>query len=62
MRYQVETDGLTTRPRFDRRYAVVDTAKFDSDGKPAWVLQTDDARRASDYAYELNCEAKDRAP
>ena len=58
MRYQVETDGLTYRPRFSRRYAVVDTKRFGEDGKPLAVLQTDDPRRASDYAYELNCEAR----
>jgi hypothetical protein len=52
VRYEVETDGLIMRPRFSRRYAVVDTAKID---RPA-MLETDDARRASDFAYELNCE------
>jgi hypothetical protein len=56
MRYQVITDGLTVRPRFDRRYAVVDTTRTDDQGKPFWVLQTDDVRRATEYADELNRE------
>lgn len=54
MRYQVVTDGLTTRPRFDRRYAVIDNERKTSDGLPLAVLQTDDRRRASDYCSECN--------
>ena len=53
-RYEVETDGLTMRPRFSRRYAVVDTIKC---GRPA-MLETDDPHRAREFAYELNCEAR----
>lgn len=62
MRYEIETDGLTTRPRFSRRYAVVDTKRHDPTGRPMAVLETDDARRAQDFAYELNMECKAAAP
>jgi hypothetical protein len=55
--YLVVTDGLTTRPRFSRRYAVVDTLSLGVDGLPHPVLQTDDGVRARDYAHELNAEA-----
>jgi hypothetical protein len=55
MRYEVETDGLTLRPRFSRRYAVVDTSKVE---RPA-VLETDNPQRARDFAYELNREEGD---
>ena len=53
-RYAVEMDGLTYRPRFSRRYAVVDTLRLGPDGKPPAVLETDDPRRARDYCAELN--------
>lgn len=60
--YIVWTDGLTYRPRLDRRYAVIreDRVKFleDADGRKyageLCDLQTDDARRAREYADELN--------
>ena len=55
MRYQVVTDGLTFTPCFDRRYAVLDTARrADNHFGHPWVLQTDDGQRAVDYAFELN--------
>ena len=54
MRFHVEADGLTCRPRFDRRYAVVDSFSMGWDGKPVPVLQTDDPRRAIEYADECN--------
>lgn len=53
-RFQIEVDGLTLRPRFSRRYAVVDTLRKGSDGKPTAVLETNDPRRARDYADECN--------
>lgn len=53
-RYQVETDGLTFRSRFSRRYAVIDVKSLGIDGKPVAVLQTDDPERANSYADELN--------
>lgn len=55
-RYLVVTDGLTTTPIFSRRYVVVDTLgpKDDAGRFLKSVLQTDDIRRASNYAYELN--------
>lgn len=56
-RYQVETDGLTCRSRFSRRYAVVDTrtmVQVGLEAKPAAVLETNDPRRARAYADELN--------
>lgn len=57
-RFQIETDGLTMRPRFSRRYAVVDTERLNADGKPMAVLETNDQNRARDYAYECNSERK----
>lgn len=56
-RYQVETNGLTTKPRHSRRYAVVDTTSRDDDGGYHTVLETDDSRRAADYAHECNLDA-----
>lgn len=55
-RYQVERDGLTCRPRFSRRFAVVDTARRGADDKFVPVLQTDDVLRANSFADELNAE------
>jgi hypothetical protein len=59
-RYQIETDGLTYRPRFSRRFAVVDTHRMDGNGKPMAILETDDSRRAQDYADEVNREWRRR--
>lgn len=56
-RYQVATDGLTTKPRFSRRYAVVDTTRLGTDGEYLAILETDDGRRAADYAHECNLDA-----
>lgn len=56
-RYEVQTDGLTTKPRFARRYAVVDTTRRDADGGYHAVLETDDPRRAADYAHECNLDS-----
>lgn len=56
-RYQVDTDGLTLRPRFSRRYAVVDIEQLIQlglDARPKAVLETDDPIRARAYADELN--------
>ena len=57
-RFQVEIDGLTLRPRFSRRYAVVDIRTMDATGRPAAVLQTNDKRRAAEFAEELNAESR----
>ena len=55
-RYQVWTDGLTTTCILSRRYGVADMlAPKDHVGRPTkFALQTDDARRAQQYADELN--------
>lgn len=57
-RFQVVTDGLTCRPRFSRRYAVIDTKRLQSDGKPMAVLETDDPRRAHSFCDECNTEGR----
>lgn len=48
-RFQVVHDWR----RYDRRYAVVDTFSYDRDGGFKIMLQTNDSRRAHEYAYEL---------
>jgi len=55
-RYQVWRDGLTTTPVLSRRYGVADMwSPQDDAGRPTrFMLQTDLAHRASEYAAELN--------
>lgn len=55
-RFQLVRDGLTTRPRFSRRWAVIDTKRLGQDGLPIAVIETDDVRRALSFAGELNAE------
>jgi hypothetical protein len=54
-RYQVLTDWRW----FDRGFAVVDVLTVnprDPDRRPEWVLQTNDKKRAEEFAAELNAE------
>jgi hypothetical protein len=60
-RYTIFSDGLTLRPRFSRRYAVVaerdlkfleETTGVDYESLAA--LQTDCPKRAREYCDELN--------
>jgi hypothetical protein len=39
--------------RYERRYAVLDTAQFERDGGHKIMLQTDNPERARAYACEL---------
>jgi len=46
--YQIDTDGLTLAPQYRRRYAVINSITREV------MLETDDRRRAGEYAEELN--------
>jgi len=52
-RFQVTHDWR----RYDRRYVVVDTMQPDRRGGFKVMFQTNDLRRAHEYAYDLMLEA-----